>query len=136
MLETKARLTKEVAGVCRDYRIETWVEVLNQARVPTNSKLRRAENIFFPEDIREVPVTLPPPVADPIPPPEQLFITQAPPLDVEVSTRAGKDKEGQPLMKAKDDLTIKDVVSKAKDVESKFKAKDSQFEATDPMKDS
>ena len=110
--------------------------MLNQARVPTNSKLRRAENIFFPEDIREVPVTLPPSVADPIPPLEQLFITQAPPPDVEVSTRDGKDKEVQPLMKAKDDLTIRDVVSKAKDVESKFKAKDSQFEATDPMKDS
>ena len=61
---------------------------------------------------------LPPPVADPIAPLEQFSITQAPHPDVGVSTGARKDKEIQPLMKAKhseDDLTIRDMVSKAKD---------------------
>ena len=41
-------------------------------------------------------------------------------------------------MKAKhseDDLTIRDVVSKAKDAESKSKARDSQSEAADSKKD-
>ena len=130
--ETEARLVEEVAGVCR-------VEALNRVRVPTNSEFRRAENIFFPEDIWEVLVTLPPLVADPIPHLEQFSITQAPPPDVGVSTGARKDKEIQPLMKAKhseDDLTIRDMVSKAKDAESKSKARDSQSKAADSKKDS
>ena len=42
--ETEARLVEKVVGVCR-------VEALNRARVPANSEFRRAENIFFPEDI-------------------------------------------------------------------------------------
>ena len=111
--------------MCKDYCAETWAEVLNRVGVLADFELKRAENIFFPEDIREVPVMLHTPVADPIPPPEQLSITQAPPLDVGVSTGAGKDKEVQPLMKAEhseDDLTIRDVVSKAKDAKSKSKA--------------
>ena len=80
-----------------------------------------------------------PSIADPIPPLEQFSITQAPSLDVGVSTGARKDKEIQPLMKAKhfeDDLTIRDVVSMAKDAESKSKARDSQSEAADSKKDS
>ena len=137
--ETEAQLVEEVAKVCRDYYAETWAEALNRAGVLANFKLRRAENIFFPEDIWEVQVMLPPPVADPIPPLEQLSITQAPPPDVGVSTGARKDMEVQPLMKAKhskDDLTIRDVISKAKDAESKSKARDSQSEAADPKNDS
>ena len=93
--------------------------------VPIDSELRKAENIFFLEDIQKVPATLPPPVADPFPPPEQLPTIQASSPNVEVSTRAGKGKEVQPLIKAKhseDALTIRDVVSKAKDAESKSKA--------------
>ena len=68
--ETKAWLAEEVAGVCRDYCVKVWAEVLNQARVPTDSELRKAENTFFPEDIREVLATFPPHVADPLPPSE------------------------------------------------------------------
>ena len=49
--ETEARLVEEVAKVCRDYYAETWAEALNRAGVLANSELRRAENIFFPEDI-------------------------------------------------------------------------------------
>ena len=90
VIDTETRLAEEVAGVCRDYYAETWVEALNQARVPATSKLRSAKNIFFPEDIRENPAMLIPP--------EQLLTTQAPPLDAEVSKGAGKDKEAQPPM--------------------------------------
>ena len=69
--EMEIRLAKEVVGVCRDYCTEVWVEALNRAGVPANSELRKAENTFFPKDIREVPTMLPPSIADPLLPPEQ-----------------------------------------------------------------
>ena len=145
VLDTKTRLVEEVAGVCRDYCTEVWAEALNREGVPTTFKLRSAENIFFPEDIWEVPMTLPPPTVLPPPPLEQLSIIQAPSPDAEVSTGAskskedvkggpqleekGKDKEVQPPTKtnrSKDALMIKDVVSKAKDAESKSKVGDTK----------
>ena len=90
VLDMETRLGEEVAGVCRDYYIETWAEALNRARVPATSEMRSAENIFFPEDIIENPTILLPP--------EQLPTTQAPPLDAEVSKGTGMDKEAQPPM--------------------------------------
>ena len=57
--ETEIRLANELVEVCIDYCKEVWAEALNQARVPTASKWRLAENIFFTEDIREVLVVLP-----------------------------------------------------------------------------
>ena len=62
--ETKIRL----AEVCRDYCKEVWVEALNLAEVLTTSKWRNAENIFYPKDIRKVPVVLPPPTTLALPP--------------------------------------------------------------------
>ena len=127
VLETEIRLAKEVAGVCRDYCAEMWAETLNRVGVLVDSELRSAENIFFPEDIREVLTTLLSPVADPLHLPEQLPTVQAPSPDVKIPTELGKGKEVQLQTKAKhseDDLTIRDVVSKAKDAESKFKAAD------------
>ena len=121
VLETETRLAEEVVGVCRDYCAETWVEALNRAGVPTDFELRSAENIFFPEDIREVSMMLPPPVADP------LLAIQALSFEADIPTGAGKGKEVQPQTKAKhfeDDLTIRDVVSKSKDAKSKSKAAD------------
>ena len=63
--ETKTRLTEEVTVVCRDYCTETYSEVLNRAGVPTNFELRKAENVYFSEDIREDPTAPPPPTALP-----------------------------------------------------------------------
>ena len=57
--ETEIRL----AEVYRDYYKEVWIEVLNLTGVPATSEWRNAENIFYPEDICEVPAVLPPPVA-------------------------------------------------------------------------
>lgn len=65
ILETEKRLAKEVARVCKEYCAE-----VNRVGVPVDSELRRAENIYISEDIREVPEMLPPPVASPLPPPE------------------------------------------------------------------
>jgi len=53
--ETESRLTKEVAVVCRDYVTESWGVAMDRAAVPADSDLRRIKNIFFPEDIREMP---------------------------------------------------------------------------------
>ena len=134
MLETKIGLAEEVAGVSRDNCAETWAEALNRAGVPVDSELRRKKNVFFPEDIREVPTTLPPPVADPLPLPGQIPIIQAPIPHAEDLVGAGKVKKVQPTVKAnqsKDDLTIKDVVFKTKDEKAKSKAGDALSKAVD-----
>ena len=49
--DIKARLTEEVAVVCRDYYIESWGVAMDRVGVPADSELRRIENIFFPEDV-------------------------------------------------------------------------------------
>ena len=76
MEEAEKRLAEDVAEVCRDYCTESWVEVLNCAGVPADSKLRKAESVFFPEHIREAPTDLPPTTALSLPPPEQVSDTQ------------------------------------------------------------
>ena len=127
VLETEARLVEEVVEVCRDYCAKTWAEALNRTGVPADSDLRRAENIFLSEDIREVLAMLPPLVVDLTPHLELLPTTQASLPDAEVSTGAGKGKGVQPLIKTKDSeetLTIKDMVSQAKDAEPNSKAGD------------
>ena len=53
--DIEVRLTEEVAAVCREYITLSWGVALDQAAVPADSDLRKAENIFFPEDIREIP---------------------------------------------------------------------------------
>ena len=59
--ETEKRLADEQVEVYRDYYKKVWAEVLNQARVPATSEWRSTENIFYLENIREVPTMLPPP---------------------------------------------------------------------------
>ena len=56
--ETEVRLADELAEVCRDYCQEVWVEALNLARVPVTSEWRKAQNVYYPSDIREVPTAL------------------------------------------------------------------------------
>ena len=45
--DTEARLTDEVAAVCRDYITLSWGVALDRAAVPIDSDLRKIENIFF-----------------------------------------------------------------------------------------
>ena len=75
VVETEARLTAEVTIICRDYSAETYYQTLDRAGVPTNFDLRRADKVYYPEDIREDPTTLPPLAALPLPPPEQPLTT-------------------------------------------------------------
>ena len=93
---------------------------MDRAGVPTDSELKRFENIFFPTDIREISLELPPPTIVPLPPPKQPLVIQNSSLGAEVAIGAEKGKEVQPPTQAsqsKDQLTIKDVISKAKDTE-------------------
>ena len=104
--DTETQLAVEVAVVCRDYCTKSWGVAMDWAGVPTDSELRRTENIFFPEDIREI--------LELDSPPEHLLTSQAPFPNVEVFKGAGVSKEAQSPMKAKPSenaLTIRDVVS-------------------------
>ena len=137
VVETEARLTAEVTIVCRDYCAETYYKALDQAGVPADSDLRRADKVYYSKDIREDPTALPPPAALPLPPPKQPLTTQDPSQGIEIPTRAQKEKKGdveisRPDEKVKgkgvqppadanpyeDALTIEDMMSKAKAAES------------------
>ena len=52
MAETEDAHKAEILGVCRLYYARVWNEALDQARVEASSALRKAENIYYPEDIR------------------------------------------------------------------------------------
>ena len=86
----EARLTAEVTVVCNDYCAETYFKALDQSGVPADSDLRRADKVYYPEDIREDPTALPPPAALPLPlpPPEQPLTTQDPSQGIEIPTGA------------------------------------------------
>ena len=114
VLDTKTRLVEEVVIVCRDYVTESWGVAMDQAGVPIDSELRRAESIFFPVNIWEI--------LDMVPSTEQLPPTQTPLADAEVPKAARGGEEAQLPTKAKsfeDALTIRDVVSQAKDAKLK-----------------
>ena len=99
--DTEIRLTEEVAAVCRDYITLSWGVALDRAAVPADSDLWKAENIFFPEDIREIPDVVAP---------EEPLLTKAlasdsPMPEVEDAQPAVKDKLSE------DSLSIREVVA-------------------------
>ena len=103
--DTEARLIEEMAVVCRDYVTESWGVAMDRAAIPVDSELRRIENIFFPEDIREIPSLFPP---------EELSSTLTTTPNSIIPERKGGDEEAQPPAKDKspeDAFTIRDVVA-------------------------
>ena len=78
VLETEARLTAKVTVVCRNYYTETYYKALDRARVSADSDLRKTDQVYYLEDIREDPTSLPPPAALPLPSLEQTLTTQDP----------------------------------------------------------
>ena len=144
-METEARLTDEVIAVCREYYAETYNQVLDRVGIPTDSDLRRVDQVYYPEDLRENTTALPPPTALSLPPREQSLTTQEPSSDTEMLAGAEREKDGAVVAsrteerakekekgkeKAKnkanapaseDTLTIGDIVSKAKAAETKSK---------------
>ena len=75
VLETETRLTAEVTAVCREYCAETYNQALDQAGIPADSDLRKVDQVYYPEDLRENITVPPPPTALPLPPPEQSLTT-------------------------------------------------------------
>ena len=122
--------TKEVAVVCKDYYTESWGVAMDRTGVPADFELRKVENIFFPEDIREIPN---------LDTPAETFLpTQATLLDPNALGGEEADKEAQQSAKdkpSKDFLTIRDVVLQAKEAESKSRTKGACSEVADPEKD-
>ena len=138
VLETEVKLTAEVTVVCRKYCAETYNQALDQAGILLNSDLRRVDQVYYPEDLKEN-TTAPPP------PPEQPLTTPELSQGAEVPAGAEKEKNGAVVAsqieekvkekekgkeKAKnkananpseDALTIGDMVSKAKATKSKSK---------------
>ena len=53
--DTEVKLAEEVAAVCKEYITLSWGVALDRAAVPADSDLRKTENIFFLEDVREIP---------------------------------------------------------------------------------
>ena len=141
----ETRLTAEVTAVCREYCVETYNQALDRAGIPADSDLRRVDQVYYPEDLRENTTALPPPTALSLPPREQSLTTQEPSSDTEMLAGAEREKDGAVVAsrteerakekekgkeKAKnkadahaseDALTIGDIVSKAKVAESKSK---------------
>ena len=44
-------MTDELVEVYRDYFLEVWTEALNLAKVPVALEWRRAENVYYPQDL-------------------------------------------------------------------------------------
>ena len=124
MLFRSARLTEEVATVCRDYITMSWGVALDRAAVPADSDLRKSENIFFPKDIREISGSVPPeePLSARVTTPDSLIAESE-----EVQSLA-KDKSPE------DALTIRDVVAQSKEVVPEPKAGGDHPEAKVPAK--
>ena len=109
--DTEARLAKEVAIVCREYITTSWGVALDRAAVPVDSDLRKAKNIFFPEDVREIPDE----DASKEPLPINSFIL-----------KAGGNKQAAQDKPLEDSLSINKIVAQAKEVAPGTQAADGQ----------
>ena len=94
----------------------TWDTALNSVGVPTDSELKKAEKVFYPEHIREIPTN---PSSAALPSSAFKQVPSAQDLPIDVGTFAGVDtgKEGLPPASdapSEDALTIRDVMSQAK----------------------
>ena len=95
VLETERRLTAEVTVVCREYCAETYNQALNRVGIPADSDLRRVDQVYYPEDLRENTIAPPsPPAALPLPPPKQSLPAQKSSQDTKVPVGVEKEKNG------------------------------------------
>ena len=76
VLEMEARLTAEVTVVCREYCAETYNQALDRAGILVDFDLKRVDQMYYLEDLRENTAVPPPPAALPLPPLEQSLTTQ------------------------------------------------------------
>ena len=114
--DTEVRLTEEVAAVCREYITMSWGVALDRAAVPADSDLRKVENIFFPEDIREIPDV----VALEKPLPTKALASDSSMPEADAAQPAVKDKLPE------DSLSIREVVAQAKETAPRPQSTDDQ----------
>ena len=127
---TESRLTEEVTAVYRDYITMSWGVALDQAAVPADSDLRKIKNIFFPEDIHEIPGLVPskePPSAP-----------STVPSPIVPKEKRGNEEVQLPAEEKslEDTLTIRDVVVQAREAEPKPSTGGDHPEAEVPAKSS
>ena len=83
VLETETRLTAEVTTVCREYCAETYNQALDRARIPADSDLRRTDQVYYLEDLRENTTAPPPLAALHLPPTDESLPAQNLPMILE-----------------------------------------------------
>ena len=99
--DTEVRLAEEVATVCREYITTSWGVALDRVAVPADSDLRKAENIFFPEDVREIP--------------NEVASAEPLPTDSSLPEAGGMEQAAQGKS-PEDSLCISEIVAQAKEV--------------------
>ena len=109
--DTEVRLAEEVATVCREYITTSWGVALDRAAVPADSDLRKAENIFFPEDVREIP--------------NEVASAEPLPTDSSLPEAGGNEQAAQDKL-PEDSLSINEIVAQAKEVAPGTQAADDQ----------
>ena len=90
VLETEVRLIATVTVVCREYCAETYNQALDRTGIPAYSDLRKVDQVYYPEDLRENTTAPPPPAALPPPPEKSLTI---PKLSQGAKAPVGAEKE-------------------------------------------
>ena len=89
----------------------SWGVALDRAAVPADSDLRKAENIFFQEDIREVP--------------DEVASTEPLPTDSSVPEAGGTEQAAQGKS-PEDSLRISEILAQAKEIAPENQAADDQ----------
>ena len=109
--DTEVRLAEEVATVCREYITTSWGVALDRAAVPADSDLRKAENIFFPEDIREIP--------------DEVASKEPLPTDSSIPEIGGTEQAAQGKS-PEDSLRISEILAQAKEIAPENQVADDQ----------
>ena len=109
--DTEVRLTEEVATVCRDYITMSWGVALDRAAVPADFDLRKAENIFFLEDIREIP--------------DEVASEEPLPTDSSIPEAGGTQQATQGKL-PEDSLCISEIIAQVKETALGTQAADDQ----------
>jgi len=125
--ETEARLIEELSEVCRDYCNITWDKALNAASVPVDFAWRLPENVFYPPEIREVPIDASEASEQPAAIPDAIPVAEITKGSNQVTVQS-EDAEGEkgkgkkPSSKSKD--TSKETITEAEGHGVDPKAKD------------
>ena len=120
--ETETRLTAEVTAVCKEYCAEMYSQALDRAGIPADSNLRRTDQVYYLEDLRENPTPPPSPATIPLPLPNDPLPAQKSSQDSELTIGVEKEEKEKEKKKEQNKADANPYGSKSK-IDSK---KDSQ----------